>query len=176
MAHPAEEAHARMTAIASQHDPAGQIHILLAEDNEDHAFLTMAALKDAQREITDQIVVTVVGDGDEALRYLRQEGEHTDAKRPDLVLLDIQLPGADGLEVLRSIKADPALRLIPVIILTTSAHDQDVLTSYGLGASEYVTKPVSSAEFRTKVQAIPTYWSKVVTRPPRHAVPASAAE
>ena len=77
------------------------------------------------------------------------------------------MPGADGIEVLRIIKADPELQIIPVIMLTTSAHEHDVLTSYGYGASEYVTKPVSADEFRTKVQAIPAYWSSVVTRPPR---------
>ena len=146
----------------------GQIHILLAEDNEDHAFLTTAALKDAQREISDEIVVNVVADGNEALRFLRQEEEHAGAERPDLVLLDVQLPGADGVEVLRIMKADPALKSIPVIMLTTSARERDVRTSYGLGASEYVTKPVNPTEFRTKVQAIPAYWSKVVTLPSRH--------
>ncbi len=145
----------------------GQIRILLAEDNEDHAFLTAAALQDAQHEITDQILVDVVVDGEEALRYLRHEGEHAGAESPDLVLLDIQMPGLDGIEVLRVMKADATFKTLPVIMLTTSAHERDVLTSYGLGANEYVTKPVSAAEFRTKVQAIPAYWSKVVTRPPR---------
>lgn len=145
----------------------GQIRILLAEDNEDHAFLTTLALQDAQRDISDQVIVTTVSTGQEALSYLRQEGAFAGAVRPDLTLLDIQLPEMDGIEVLRAMKADESLRTIPVIMLTTSAHERDVLTSYGLGANEYVTKPVNAAEFRSKVQAIPAYWSRVVTRPPR---------
>lgn len=139
--------------------------ILLAEDNEDHAFLTERALRDAQPEIAEQIEVTIVSNGDEALRALLGDGES--GRRPDLVLLDIQMPGTDGLDVLRAMKNDPALRTIPVIMLTTSEREVDVLASYGLGANEYVTKPVRADSFRAKVQAIPTYWSRVVTRPPR---------
>ncbi len=88
-------------------------------------------------------------------------------ERPDLILLDIMLPDSDGLDICKGIRKHPELAHIPVIMLTTSSQDRDVLTSYGYGASEYVTKPVSAAEFRTKVQAIPAYWSQVVTRPPR---------
>ena len=141
----------------------GDIRILLVEDNPDHAFLTERALRDAQPHVAGAIEVELIGDGTAALHRLRDGS----LPRPDLVLLDIQLPGEDGLSVLRTIRADEGLRTIPVIMLTTSSRDVDVLTSYGLGANAYVTKPVSAQEFRTKVQAIPTYWSRIATLPPR---------
>jgi CheY-like chemotaxis protein len=124
-------------------------------------------LKEAQHEIADRISVEVVTTGNDTLRAIRQEQEYAGRGRPDLVLLDINMPGMGGLEVLQILKADPELRVIPVIMLTTSRHEQDILASYGLGASEYVTKPVTADEFRSKVQAIPVYWSRVVARPPR---------
>ncbi len=108
-----------------------------------------------------------VADGAEALAYLRGEGRHAERELPDLVLLDLKMPGLSGLEVLRLLRADPRLRLIPVVVLTTSDRDEDVLEAYRLGANEFVTKPAWANEFRTKVQAIPAYWSRVVQRPPR---------
>ncbi len=146
--------------------PRTTIRFLLAEDNEDHALLTELALKDAQDGLVDDVQVDVVADGEEALRWLRREGEHGGAPRPDLVLLDINMPGMSGLETLKAIKADPALAMTPVIVLTTSAAERDIVASYHLGANEYVTKPVTVAEFRSKLQAIPTYWTNVVARLP----------
>ncbi len=146
--------------------PRATIRFLLAEDNDDHALLTELALRDAQGELANDVQVDVVSDGEEALRWLRREGEHVGAPRPDLVLLDINMPGMSGLETLEAIKADPALTMTPVIMLTTSAAERDIVAGYSLGANEYVTKPVTAAEFRSKLQAIPTYWTNVVARLP----------
>ncbi len=143
------------------------LHILMTEDNPDHALLTELALRDAEVAAVCQVQVDAVHDGETCLRYLRREAEFAAAVRPDLLLLDINMPGLSGLDVLTAVKADRALATIPVIMLTTSARDQDVLASYRLGANEYVTKPVTAQEFRSKVQAIPAYWSTVATRPPR---------
>jgi len=143
------------------------IRFLVADDNEDHALLTELALKDAQGQLGGHVEVDVVADGAEVLRWLCHEGEHGGAPRPDVVLLDINMPGLGGLETLKTIKADPDLKDIPVIMLTTSAAERDVLASYSLGANEYVTKPVTATESRYKLQAIPTYWSTVITRLPR---------
>jgi CheY-like chemotaxis protein len=144
------------------------VRILLVEDNEDHALITELAIRDAQPELAEQLHVDTVYDGDGALSYLRGEGEHADRELPDLVLLDIKMPGVSGLDVLRTIRSDPdhpELRIVPVVMLTTSAQGEDVLQAYREGANEYVTKPVRAEEFRTKVQAIPRYWSQVVQRP-----------
>jgi CheY-like chemotaxis protein len=144
------------------------VRILLVEDNEDHALITELAIRDAQPELAEQLVVVTVYDGDDALSYLRGEGEHAGRELPDLVLLDIKMPGVSGLDVLRLIRSDPdhpELRVLPVVMLTTSAQGDDVLKAYREGANEYVTKPVRAEEFRTKVQAIPRYWSQVVQRP-----------
>ena len=144
------------------------MRILLVEDNEDHALITELAIRDAQPELAEQLVVVTVNDGDDALSYLRGEGEHAGRELPDLVLLDIKMPGVSGLDVLRLIRSDPdhpELRVLPVVMLTTSTQGDDVLKAYREGANEYVTKPVRAEEFRTKVQAIPRYWSQVVQRP-----------
>jgi CheY-like chemotaxis protein len=144
------------------------VRILLVEDNEDHALITELAIRDAQPELAEQLVVVTVNDGDDALSYLRGQGEHAGRELPDLVLLDIKMPGVSGLDVLRLIRSDPdhpELRVLPVVMLTTSTQGDDVLKAYREGANEYVTKPVRAEEFRTKVQAIPRYWSQVVQRP-----------
>jgi CheY-like chemotaxis protein len=144
------------------------VRILLVEDNEDHALITELAIRDAQPEVAEQLVVDTVADGALALSYLRGEGEHAGRGLPDLVLLDIKMPGVSGLEVLQAMRGDaghPELRAVPVVMLTTSAQGEDVLQAYRQGANEYVTKPVRAEEFRTKVQAIPRYWSQVVQRP-----------
>jgi CheY-like chemotaxis protein len=143
----------------------GRMHILLAEDNEDHALITELAIRRAQPELDEVLSVATVSDGREALAYLRGEGAHAGRLAPDLVLMDIKMPGMTGLEVLRAVRQDASLPRVPVIMLTTSAREADVEEAYRLGANEYVTKPVRAEEFRTKVQAIPAYWSKVVTRP-----------
>jgi CheY-like chemotaxis protein len=144
------------------------VRILLVEDNEDHALITELAIRDAQPEVSEQLVVDTVMDGDQALTYLRGEGEHAGRELPDLVLLDIKMPGVNGLDVLHAMRSDPAhpeLRVVPVVMLTTSSQGEDVLQAYSAGANEYVTKPVRAEEFRTKVQAIPRYWAHVVERP-----------
>jgi CheY-like chemotaxis protein len=144
------------------------VRILLVEDNEDHALITELAIRDAQPEVAEELHVDCVGGGAEALSYLRGEGEHAPRELPDLVLLDIKMPGVSGLDVLRAMRNDaqrPALQTVPVVMLTTSAQGDDVLQAYREGANEYVTKPVRAEEFRTKVQAIPRYWSQVVQRP-----------
>ena len=144
------------------------MRILLVEDNEDHALITELAIRDAQPELAEQLEVVTVTDGADALSYLRAEGQHAGRALPDLVLLDIKMPGISGLDVLRKMRNDPGhpeLRVIPVVMLTTSAQGDDVLQAYREGANEYVTKPVRAEEFRTKVQAIPRYWSQVVQRP-----------
>jgi chemotaxis family two-component system response regulator Rcp1 len=143
------------------------VHILLVEDNEDHALLTERAVRSSQSELSDEIAITTVGDGSEALGFLHAEGPYAQRKLPDLILLDLKMPGMDGMDVLANIRADPHLRLIPVIVLTTSLHDEDVMMAYNIGANEYVVKPVKADEFRRKVQAIPVHWSQVVQRPPR---------
>jgi CheY-like chemotaxis protein len=144
------------------------VRILLVEDNEDHALITELAIRDAQPEVAEELQVDVVGGGAEALSFLRGEGEYAGRALPDLVLLDFKMPGVSGLDVLRAIRSDaerPELQTIPVVMLTTSAQGDDVLQAYRQGANEYVTKPVRAEEFRTKVQAIPRYWSQVVQRP-----------
>lgn len=154
-----------------------QLHVLLVEDNPDHALIATRALRKAQPELREQLVITSVTDGALALAVLgialpdpaageRGAGSPPPHYLPDLVLLDLKMPGIGGLQVLEAIRADARLRVLPVIVLTTSARDDDVLAAYRLGANEYVTKPVGPEEFRTKVQSIPQYWSKVVQRPP----------
>ena len=147
-----------------------RMHSLLAEDNEDHALITQRALRQAQPEIAEQLVITAVSDGAEALAFLERalaEGPGAADSVPDLILLDLKMPGVGGLDVLRAIRADPRLTLVPVIVLTTSARDEDITEAYRLRANGYVTKPVGAEEFRSKVQSIPQYWSKIMARPPR---------
>jgi CheY-like chemotaxis protein len=143
------------------------MHVLVAEDNEDHARIIARAIRSAGPEVATKITVTVVSDGSELLAYLRGEGRYDGRTLPDLVLLDLKMPGVDGLEVVRIVRADPRLQLIPLIMLTSSARDEDVTEAYALGVNEYVTKTGRADEFRAKVQAIPRYWSHVVQRPPR---------
>ncbi len=133
------------------------IVILLVEDNQDHVLLTKQALED--QGLTNRIYVAE--DGQEALDYLYRRGEyssHAEAPRPGLILLDIRLPKIDGLEVLRVVKSDPELKTIPVVMLTTSTQEEEVLRSYQDGANSYITKPVNFAEFVERVQALKLYW------------------
>ena len=113
------------------------------------------------------INLTVVSDGMEAMAYLRQEESYTHAVRPDLILLDLNLPRKDGREVLNELQQDDALRSIPVVVLTTSQADEDIARSYGLGANAYITKPVGFDGFVKVVQAIKDFWFTVVKLPPR---------
>ena len=135
----------------------------MVEDSRHDAELILAALADGH--LADEVVV--VRDGAEALDYLYLRGpsELRAGKNPAVVLLDIKLPGIDGLEVLRRIKSDPALRSIPVVMLTSSREDQDLVESYGLGANAYVVKPVDFREFVEAVKQVGLFWG-VINQPP----------
>lgn len=137
------------------------IEILMVEDNPGDVRLTREALK--EYKIRNQL--HVVEDGMEALLFLNKEGEYRDAPTPDLVFLDLNLPKKDGREVLEEIKADPQLRRLPVIVLTSSSAEEDILRSYDLHANAYVTKPVRLQEFIDAVRAIEDFWLSVVRFP-----------
>ncbi len=134
------------------------IEILLVEDNPGDVRLTKEALKDAR--VANNLHVTM--DGVEALAFLRKQGRHASAPRPDLILLDLNLPKKNGREVLEEIKAEDALRHIPVVILTTSQAEQDVVESYRLRANAYVTKPVDLDQFLRVVGSIEQFWLEIV--------------
>jgi CheY-like chemotaxis protein len=139
------------------------VEILLAEDNAGDVRLTVEALKAGRVQHN----LSVVEDGVEALSYLRQQGRYAESPRPDLILLDLNLPRKDGREVLAEIKRDPLLKAIPVVVLTTSTAEQDVLRVYDLYANCYVTKPVDLDGFFAVVGAIEDFWLSVVRRPSR---------
>ena len=139
------------------------IQILIVEDSPSDAFIVTEALKHSH-EPTD---VFAVHDGVEAMEFLRHQGKYADAPRPDVILLDLNMPRKDGREVLAEIKADERLKYIPVIVLTSSAADQDVLTAYRLHANCYLAKPVDFSKFKEMVRTIETFWFKNVTLPPR---------
>jgi CheY-like chemotaxis protein len=149
-----------MTAPGSAQNP---VEILLVEDDAGDTRLTMEALK--LGKISNN--VHVVTDGEAALGYLRNRPPHDGAPRPDLILLDLNLPRKDGREVLADVKADPALRQIPVVILTTSGAEEDIARSYDLHANAYVRKPVSLAAFMAAVQAIDDFYFTIVRLPTR---------
>jgi CheY-like chemotaxis protein len=138
--------------------PAVPIEILLVEDNPGDVRLTKEALKDAK--VRNNLHVAM--DGVEALAFLRKQGKYGAAVRPDLILLDLNLPKKNGREVLEEIKQDPALQHIPVVILTTSQAEQDVLESYRLRANAYVTKPVDLDQFLKVVSSIEEFWLEIV--------------
>ena len=137
--------------------------ILFVEDNPGDARLAQEALKEGR--MTSRLKVVV--DGVEAMAYLRREGQYAGAPRPNLVLLDLNLPRKDGRQVLAELKADEDLRRIPVVVLTTSQAEQDILRSYDLHANCYITKPVDLDRFISVVRSIEEYWCSVVTLPPR---------
>lgn len=138
------------------------IEILLVEDNPADVRLTQEALKEAK--VVNRL--SVVMDGEEAMAFLRREGRHVEAPRPDLILLDLNLPRMDGREVLAQLKSDPDLRRIPVVILSGSSAEEDLVRAYDLHANCYVVKPVGAEEFAKIVKAIPTFWLSVVALPP----------
>lgn len=138
------------------------VKILLVEDNPGDVRLTVEAFKDGKVGNP----MDVVKDGVEALAYLRQEGDYRDKPLPDLILLDLNLPRMDGREVLAAIKADSRLKRIPVVVLTTSAAEQDVQKSYLLQASCFITKPVDFNKFSDVVKGIDSFWLSIVTLPP----------
>jgi CheY-like chemotaxis protein len=137
------------------------IEILLVEDNPGDVRLTREALADAKVRNN----LHVVNDGHEALKFLRQEDEYARSPRPDLVLLDLNLPGKNGMEVLAEIKADDTLRATPVVILTTSEAEEDVVKAYNLNANCYVAKPLDLDQFVKVVNAIESFWLTIVKLP-----------
>jgi chemotaxis family two-component system response regulator Rcp1 len=137
------------------------IQILLVEDNPGDVRLTAETLR--QGKVANEL--HVAKDGEDALAFLRREGRHADAPRPDLVILDLNLPRKDGIEVLTDIKADESLRVIPTVILTTSASERDVLKSYELQANAYVTKPIEVHAFIEAVTSIEDFWLNIVRLP-----------
>ena len=141
--------------------PENVIEILLVEDNPGDVRLTQEMIKEAR--VANRLAV--VTDGEEALDYLHRRGRYESATRPDLVLLDLNLPRKSGQEVLEDIKADPDLRRIPVVILTTSKAEEDVLRSYNAYANCYITKPVDLTQFMSVVQSIEDFWLAVVRLP-----------
>jgi len=138
-----------------------EIHILLIEDNEGDIILTLEALNEGK--IHNKVFV--VRDGFEALQFLQQEGKHERALLPDLILLDINLPKIDGKEVLTAIKTDERLKKIPVIMLTTSSAEKDIIDSYNRYANCYITKPVNLNAFMEVVRSIEDFWIGVVQLP-----------
>lgn len=139
------------------------VEILLVEDNPGDVRLTQEALKESKLFLNLNVVV----DGIEAMAYLRKEGQYRHKPRPDLILLDLNLPRKDGRQVLAEIKADEKLMVIPVVILTTSRSEEDILKSYGLHANCYITKPLDFEQFLTIVNKIEDFWITIVKLPIR---------
>jgi len=137
--------------------------VLLVEDNQDDIDLTLAALEQSKLRVE----IDVAQDGEKALAFLRQEEAFADKARPDLILLDLNLPRKDGREVLRELKADGRLSDIPVVVLTTSESDEDVLKAYQLHANCYLVKPVDFEQFLKIVRAIEAFWLELVILPQR---------
>ena len=140
------------------------ITILLVDDDADDRFLTQEALRESR--LSNDVHEAV--DGEDALAFLRREGEHAKAPRPDIVLLDLNMPRKDGRETLAEIKADPGLRSIPIVVLTTSKAEQDIFRSYDLGASSFITKPVEFGSFVEIMRDLSRYWFQIVDLPGRH--------
>jgi CheY-like chemotaxis protein len=138
------------------------VEILLVEDNPGDVDLTRETLQDSK--LLNHM--NVVGNGVEAMAYLRRQGKYAEATRPDLILLDLNLPKKDGREVLAEVKADDRLRRIPVVVLTTSSAEQDILQTYDLHANCYITKPVNLDQFSAVVRAIEEFWFTIVKLPP----------
>ena len=139
------------------------IEILLVEDSPGDVRLTEEAMIDSR--VKNKL--NVVMDGEEAMRYLKREGEYSEANTPDLILLDLNLPRKDGREVLKEIKQDPELKRIPVVILTTSRSEQDILKTYESHANCYISKPVDLEEFLRVVRSINDFWLSIVKLPPK---------
>jgi CheY-like chemotaxis protein len=147
----------------SEQQSSRPIEVLLVEDDPGDVLMTQEAFKDYKIANT----LTVVTNGEDAIAYLRKQGRFADVATPDLVLLDLNLPRRDGREVLRDVKSDPELRRIPVVVLTTSDAEEDVLASYDLHANAYVRKPVDFEQFVTAVRAIDDFFITVVCLPTR---------
>lgn len=139
-----------------------KVEILLVEDNPGDARLAQEALKESK--VTNNL--SIVADGEQAMDFLHRRGEYTSAPRPDLIFLDLNLPKKDGREVLAEIKDDEYLRRIPVVVLTTSAADEDILKSYNLHANCYVTKPLDFNQFKKAIINLNEFWFSIVRLPP----------
>ncbi len=149
--------------MAERNDAGTRVEILLIEDNPGDVRLTKLALKGGK--ILNNI--SVVMDGAEAMDFLLKKGKYSEAVRPDLIILDLNLPKKDGRQVLKEIKDNESLRRIPIVVLTTSRDDQDVLKSYNLHANAYITKPLDLDQFIDVVRSIETFWVSVVRLPPK---------
>lgn len=137
------------------------LEILLVDDDAGDVELTRESLSDSKLAINMSVAV----DGVEAMEFLRREGKYSNAPRPDLILLDLNMPRKDGRQALAEIKADDSLRSIPIVILTTSSAEEDIVKTYNLGANCYVTKPVGFDQFQKVVEAIEGFWFTVVKLP-----------
>jgi CheY-like chemotaxis protein len=146
--------------MADKADPR-VVDVLLVEDDPGDVLMTREAFE--HHKLRNQL--HVVNDGEQAMQFLRQLGEYADAPRPGLILLDLNLPRRDGLEVLAELKGDPGLRVIPVVILTTSQADEDILRSYALHANAYVSKPVDFERFMDVIRQIDNFFVTVVELP-----------
>ena len=146
----------------TEHGRTKAIDILLVEDNLGDVRLTREALKEGKVLNT----LHVVGDGIDALEFLRHKAPYAKAPHPDIILLDLNLPRMDGRELLAEIKSDPNLRRIPVVILTTSKAEEDIIKSYDLHANCYITKPVDLDQFITVVKSVEEFWFTIVKLPP----------
>ena len=152
-----------METMAMEHISVRPIEILLIEDNPGDARLTQEALREGR--VSNRLSHVI--DGVEAMAFVRREPPFVDAPRPDLILLDLNLPRKDGREVLAELKADPRLRLIPVVVLTTSEAEQDILRTYELHGNCYITKPVDLEKFLHIVRAVESFWLAIVKLPGR---------
>ncbi|WP_433342521.1 response regulator [Micromonospora sp. CA-111912] len=141
----------------------GPVRILVVDDDPGDVLMIEEALADSD---VDK-VIDVVGDGQEAMEFLRQEGRHTEARRPDVILLDLNMPRMDGRQVLGEVKQDDDLRTIPIVVLTTSNADTDIVGSYTLQANAYVTKPIDLDDFNDVVRRIDEFFGRVVVLPKR---------
>ncbi|RKN48570.1 response regulator [Micromonospora endolithica] len=142
---------------------ASPVRILVVDDDPGDVLMIEEALADSDVEK----VIDVVSDGQEAMEFLRREGRHTEARRPDVILLDLNMPRMDGRQVLGEVKSDDDLRTIPIVVLTTSNADNDILGSYTLQANAYVTKPIDLDDFNDVVRRIDEFFGRVVVLPKR---------
>lgn len=141
------------------------IDILLAEDNEDHIFLIKKAIEKANYNLVYK--VHSVRNGQEVIDFVKQIGKYSDSPFPDLILLDINMPKKNGFEVLKELKEDPKFKKIPIIVLTSSESEADIVKSYELGGNSYVVKPVEYESFISRARGIPEYWCKINSLPPK---------
>ncbi|MEU7998068.1 response regulator [Micromonospora sp. NPDC049060] len=144
-------------------DTPSPVRILVVDDDPGDVLMIEEALADSD---VDK-VIDVVSDGQEAMEFLRREGRHTDARRPDVILLDLNMPRMDGRQVLGEVKSDEDLRTIPIVVLTTSNADTDIVGSYTLQANAYVTKPIDLDDFNDVVRRIDEFFGRVVVLPKR---------